>query len=153
MKVKFLFGPKSGTTELTDNETGKTLIAAGLAEEIKYKDFRERLREEGQGRQQLDPNFVNGVQWCVKERTFSTGPNRAYIERRSGQEVLYGESPDAFKDCPQSVRVQFLRLNKVEDPEAIAERQIQENYRLQAEQKAQRERETAGLYRITGGQK
>jgi hypothetical protein len=47
MKIKFLPpSPKAGTIEHIENQTGRTLIAAGLAEAIPYKDFRERLRDE-----------------------------------------------------------------------------------------------------------
>lgn len=147
----------NGTIAHETREAIAPYLISGQCELCPAPNFQTRLREEEEIRQRSlsqDPHFVQGVQWSVAEHTLAAaGQGRAYIVRRSGQEVLYGESPDAFKDCPQSVRVQFLRLNKVENPEAIAEKQIQENYRLQAEQKAQREREAAGLYRVTGGQR
>ncbi len=138
MKIKHLFGPKSGTIEHIDNSTGNLLIAAGLAEHIPYKDFRERLREEGQGMQTPDPNFVVGVQWQVKERLLGpVGSSSAYIERRSMSGTTCADSPDCFTDCPANIRAQWLAFNKREDPDAVVERQQQEKYRRDAQQKEQ----------------
>ena len=148
MKVRFVSGPKINTIEHLQPSIANVLIASGLAEHVPYKDFRERLATEGQGMQTPDPNYVHGVQWQVKEHSLvNAAQGSAFIERRSGTEVLYG-TPDNFKDCPKSILVRFYELNKVEDPEAIAERRIQDKYRLEDEQKKQREREIGGAARL-----
>jgi hypothetical protein len=141
----------NGTIEHVARELATVAVGYGQAEDCPAPNYQTRLAENELERQrnlQPDPNFVQGVSWTVKEHTLAAaGQGRAFIERRCGNEVLYGESPDAFKDCPKNIRVRFLELNKVEDPDAVAEKQIKERYRLEAEQKKQRELEAGGMYR------
>jgi len=46
MQIRHLNSPKAGLVEHIDNATARTLIAAGFAEHVPYKDFRERLAAE-----------------------------------------------------------------------------------------------------------
>jgi hypothetical protein len=63
MKIKFLSGPKSGTIEHINNQTGGILVAAGLAENIPYKNYVERLSEENAQLQPVLPDAT--VRWSV----------------------------------------------------------------------------------------
>lgn len=155
MRVKWLSHPNpnkqflNGTIEHVSREAAAPYLLSGQCEDCPAPDYQTRLREEEEIRQrslQPDQNYVQGVSWQVKEHTaVVAGQGHAYIVRRSGVEVLYGESPDAFKDCPKSIVVQFLKLNRVDNPEAVAEARLQEQYRAEAEQKKSREREVGFL--------
>ena len=154
MKIKFIPpSPKAGTIEHIDNATGRTLIAAGFAEEIKYKNYVERLAEEGQGmQQQPDPNFVQGIQYSVRERQFgSINTGHAFIERRSGSETLFFDTLESIPaDCPKNIIVHFLELNKVGDPKVLAEKRVQEGIRQEIARRKQLEEDTAAAVKKFG---
>jgi hypothetical protein len=60
MKIKFVSGHKAGTIEHLQPSIANTLIAAGLAEHIPYKNYVERLAEEGRASQTAqDPAIVS----------------------------------------------------------------------------------------------
>jgi hypothetical protein len=64
-KIKFTSGPKSGTIEHVKPQVAETLIAAGLAELIPYKNYVERLQEEEAVRQSSLPQVTAKVTWSV----------------------------------------------------------------------------------------
>jgi hypothetical protein len=67
MKVKFTSGPKQGTIEHLQPSIANTLIAAGLAELIPFKNYVERLQEEEAVRQSSLPQAAPTVKWVVKK--------------------------------------------------------------------------------------
>jgi hypothetical protein len=66
MKIKFIAGPKTGTIEHLDNQTGKTLIASGFAEEVHYKNHVEFLNDQEALRQSTLPKVNTEVVWQVR---------------------------------------------------------------------------------------
>lgn len=155
MKIKFTNGPKQGSVEHVKPQVAETLIAAGFAEHVPYRNYVERLSEETAllaAAQQPDPNFVQGVQYSVRERQYgSVNVGHAFIERRSGSETLFFDKLETIPaDCPKNVIVRFLELNKVGDPEVLAEKRIQEQYRQEAAARKQRETETAAAVKKFG---
>ena len=71
MKVKFTSGPKQGTIEHLQPSIANTLIAAGLAELIPYKNHIECLQEEEAARQSSLPQVTAKVTWAVVKGAFS----------------------------------------------------------------------------------
>jgi hypothetical protein len=65
MKVKFTSGPKAGTIEHLQPSIANTLVAAGLAEIIPFKNYVERLQEEEAVRQSSLPQVTSKVTWTV----------------------------------------------------------------------------------------
>ena len=65
MKVKFTSGPKQGTIEHLQPSIANTLVAAGLAEIIPFKNYVERLQEEEAVRQSSLPQVTSNVTWAV----------------------------------------------------------------------------------------
>jgi hypothetical protein len=60
MKIKFVSGPKAGTVEHLQPSIANVLIASGMAEHIPYKNYVERLAEEGRASQTAqDPAIVS----------------------------------------------------------------------------------------------
>src|SRR5271155_4650140 len=64
-KIKFTSGPKSGLIEHVRPQVAETLVAAGLAELIPYKNYVERLQEEEAVRQSSLPQTAPTVKWSV----------------------------------------------------------------------------------------
>jgi hypothetical protein len=64
-KIKFTSGPKSGLIEHVRPQVAETLVAAGLAELIPYKNYVERLQEEEAVRQSSLPQVAANVTWTV----------------------------------------------------------------------------------------
>jgi hypothetical protein len=121
MKIRYLAAsPKNGQIEHIRNDVGATLIAAGFAEAIPYKDFRERLLEEGQGF--ADPHSVNpcvkGVEWGVKDASDS-GFRVVTIIKRSGADTTYYSTPPA--DAPKSIVKRFEDLSNSSGSTASAD--------------------------------
>jgi hypothetical protein len=65
MKVKFTSGPKAGTIGHLQPSIANTLVAAGLAEIIPFKNYVERLQEEEAVRQSSLPQVTAKVTWSV----------------------------------------------------------------------------------------
>src|SRR5271168_4138505 len=106
MKVKFLFGPKSGATEHINNQTGATLIAAGLAEEVPLpprgtSGWLEAMAEQEAQRVAALPK-TSAVQWAVKDTLSDQNPVRVMIVKTTVNGILYFDSPPA--DCPDGIR-------------------------------------------------
>jgi hypothetical protein len=111
-KIQYIApSPKTGQIEHVRPDTARTLVAAGFAIEIPFKDFRERLREEGQGIAN-NPNNTNpcveGTRWGVKDAGDS-GFGVAAIIKQVGSETTYYSSPPP--DCPKGIVKQFEDLS------------------------------------------
>jgi hypothetical protein len=140
MKIKHLIGAKSGTIEHIDNSTGNLLIAAGLAEHIPYKDFRERLAAEGQGMKTPVPTTV---QWGVRLSTSANARSKALVVKTVGSETTYYDAPP--KDCPRHFVDRFIELS---GQDAQFAKDNAETERLKREQYAQKDSEVAGRARV-----
>ena len=132
MKIRYLAAsPKVGQVEHIRNDVGVTLIAAGFAEAVPYKDFRERLREESQNAtdaHNVNPNFTkNGeVQWSVDAKSF----DKPVIVKRQRSETTYYAGPSA--EMPQSVIELFQSLSDTGSPHNSTA-QLEADQRKQAE--------------------
>jgi hypothetical protein len=81
----------------------------------------------------------------------SINTGHAYVTRKSGAETLFFDTLESIPaDCPKNIVARFLELNKVGDPEALAEARVQENFRQQNEAQKQREQETSAAVRKFG---
>ncbi len=81
MKVQFVSGPKTGIIEHLQPSIAHVLIASGMAIEIKYTDFRERLRSENPTA--FTPLAVQvTVQWSVAKSAIS---ERFFISGKCSQ--------------------------------------------------------------------
>src|SRR5579864_3765470 len=122
MKIKFISGAKSGTIEHIDNSTGNLLIAAGLAEHVPYKNWQERLREEGQGMRTPDAlKSYPTPQWSVVTLRAGGEPTYVIEKLHNFERTLYGKSnlqtPDATfiqqmhaAGCPAGIVHQYLNV-------------------------------------------
>jgi hypothetical protein len=121
MKIRYLAAsPKVGQVEHIRNDVGVTLIAAGFAEAVPYKDFRERLREEGQGGahpQSTNP-CVDGVEWGIKDASDS-GFRCVTVIKKVNSETTYYSAPPA--DAPKSIVKRFDELSNSTGSTAAAD--------------------------------
>ena len=136
MKIKYLSGPRIGQIDHAPNSQEMQLLAkAGIVQIVPYRDFRDRLREEGQGgadAHNVSPNFTKPgeVQWSVKDKDES-GFRTVVIIKVSGSEKTYYSAPPT--DAPKSVVDRFTSLtNAIPGPSAAA--QLDAAKRAQAEQ-------------------
>jgi hypothetical protein len=67
MKIKFVSGPKTGTIEHLQPSIANVLIASGMAVELKYSSYVERLQEEERARQKSLPVQQADVTWGVAQ--------------------------------------------------------------------------------------
>jgi hypothetical protein len=158
-KVRFLTGPKAGTIEHIKPQVAETLVAAGLAELIPYKNYVERLKEEEEQRQRhiaADKRASSAVTFTAVEKP----SGKVYIERRFQSELTVACEADfrpyngksarelfleSIRGCPAEILAIHDRLAHKEDPAVVAERIVQDRMRLEAEQKKNRELEAAGV--------
>jgi hypothetical protein len=133
MRIKYLpSSPKAGQVEHIANSVGATLIAAGFAEAVPYKDFRERLAAETPQAFAIAPPVV---EWGVKERHLSRFGLVVVVKKVGSETTYYSAPPD---DAPPSIKQRFAELNQTPlDPEVAAEQRIQEGYRQDAQHKAE----------------
>jgi len=122
MKIRHISGLKIGTVEHIENQTGRTLIALGVAEEIKLpargsegwlaarKELSDAIHAPGPG----DVVGGNGIEWGVKQML--KGGKALVIKKVDGQ-VFYLDGPPA--DCPATIRQQFADMCS-RNPEANA---------------------------------
>src|ERR1019366_4349693 len=100
-KIKYIApSPKAGQISHERPDVARTLIAAGFAEAVPYKDFRERLREEGQGGahpQSTNP-CVEGVEWGIKDASDS-GFRCVTVIKKVNSETTYYSTPPV--DAPK----------------------------------------------------
>ncbi len=131
MRIKYLpSSPTAGQVEHIANSVGETLIAAGFAEEIKYRDFRERLAAEASP---AAPPLK--VEWGVQERHLSRF-GLVVVIKKVGAETQYLSAPP--DDAPESIKKRFAELNQPPlDPEVAQEHLVQEAYRQDAQHKAE----------------
>ena len=123
MKIRILTGPNAGTTTHTENTQDALLQEKlGNIEIIRYKDFRERLREEGQlgtDAHSVNPCIAEGkVEWGVKSASDS-GFRVVVVIKRSGAETTYFSTPPA--DAPKSIIARFNDLSNSTSSNAAAE--------------------------------
>jgi len=112
MKIKYLSGPKSGIVEHVNNTIGSTLVAAGLAEHIPYKNYIERLSEtarEGSDVSNVNPPSVTGTVWEV---TTAPRSGKVILLRKTGFETARIETVEqaAAVGAPQNVVKQFKAM-------------------------------------------
>jgi hypothetical protein len=105
MQIRHLNSPKAGLVEHIDNATARTLIAAGFAEHVPYKDFRERLAAESTSQTActIVSVSVSGTEWGF-DGSCSQFRQPVIIFKR-GAETTYYDAP--VKDTPASVVRQF----------------------------------------------
>jgi len=105
MQIRHINSPKAGLVEHLDNATAKTLIAAGFAEHVPYKDFRERLAAEStsQTAGTVVSVSVVGTEWGF-DGSCSQFRQPVIIFKR-GSETTYYDAP--VKDTPASIVKQF----------------------------------------------
>lgn len=148
MKIRYTdYAPNPtlrGTETHLPAHRAQPLIDSGIAVEVKYTSYVERLTAEPGGMLTPDPDFVVGAQYSVHERMFgSVLIGHAYVTRRSGTETVFFDKLEAIpSDCPKNVVIRFLTLNAVGDPEVLAEKRIQEHYRQEAAAQKQNDAET-----------
>lgn len=132
MRIRFVPpSPKAGLTEHCENTAGRALILAGLAEEVKYTDFRDRLRCEASPAATPSP-----VEWGVLDRDQSRF-SIVRVVKREGSTTTYFSAPP--NDAPQGVKDKFAALNAPQpDPEALREAKVQEGYRQAERDKKER---------------
>ena len=107
-------------------------IDSGLATEIPYKDYRERLATEGQGMQTPDPNFIIGSQWGVQSAIQGYAWSKVLVIKKVGSETFFYATPPP--DAPLPIVQQYWdQVGHTEDPETIRVRECQ----LAAAQQAQ----------------
>ncbi len=104
MKIKYIApSPKAGQEEHIENTAGTALCRAGFAEEIRYKNYRERLAAEFS-----PPAPPSVVSWGILEATsYASLPA---IIRREGANTVYYSSYEGLADCPVSIRQRFDAL-------------------------------------------
>ena len=105
MQIRHINSPKAGLVEHIDNSTAKTLIAAGFAEHIPYKDFRERLAAEAtsQTAGTVVSVGVAAVEWGFDGSC--TQFKQPVIIFKRGSETTYYDGP--VKDTPCAIVKQF----------------------------------------------
>lgn len=112
MKVRFISGPKINTTEHVANDIGRTLVAAGLAEHVPYKDFRERLAAESSPAAKPTP-----VEWGIRESDGSPFSVTVVVKKTATGMQFLSQPPD---DAPESIKRRFAELASI-NPNAAAE--------------------------------
>jgi hypothetical protein len=120
-KIQYIApSPKAGQIEHVRPDTARTLVAAGFAIDIPYKDFRARLADAGAAN---DPHNVNpcveGVQWGVKDANESGFGVVAVVKRFGSETTWYSTPPE---DAPESIKRRYRDLtNTVSGPSAAAQ--------------------------------
>ena len=141
MKIKHINSPKAGTVEHIRNDVGRTLVAAGLAEEVALpprvsKEWLAARLEQSRLATTPDPHDTvvpMGTTWGLYQQT-----GKVAIQKTVNGESFFYEQPPA--DTPAAVRQQFMNAT-AGDPVANAE----------AYDKAVREQMTRDAADKTGG--
>jgi hypothetical protein len=132
----------NGTAEIVLREDIGAYLISGQCILFPYKNYVDRLTEEEKARQAAlppDPNAIVGVQWSVTTSVFD--PRKASICRKTQWETSYGP-PEAFKEAiPKNVLANYYAIKNQPDPESLAERRVQEQYRQEAADREQKARE------------
>ena len=110
MRIQYLPAfPKHPLIEHVRPDVGRTLIAAGFAQEIRYKDFRERLAAEGAVG--TDPSNTNvgiaAAEWGVIPSSISSFREDVVV-KKIGTETIYFDAPPA--DAPLAIKKQWADL-------------------------------------------
>ena len=113
MQIRFLSGPKINQTEHCENIAGRALVLAGLAEEVKYRDFRERLAAEAFP--QAEPPVT---EWAVIDADGSAWSVVRVCKKVGSTMTFYSAPPE---DAPRVVVEKFdLLTNAVKNDPAEA---------------------------------
>jgi len=117
MKIRHVSGPKSGIVEHVNNTIGSTLIAAGLAEQIKYASYRERLSEEaasGSDPSNVVVTFYKEPQWGVAQLV-----RKLVIIKKHFYETYRFESEEQARayGCPESVLKNYRDIKALPGPD------------------------------------
>lgn len=149
-KIRFTAAsPKAGQTEHVNTATASTLIAAGFAELVPYKNFVEFMN--ANHRSGSDPSNsnpappVSGVEWSCVRLT-----DRAVIFRKSGFETTRIETLAVAiqAGCPESLCRQFTAMEDViKGIASCAETTVQEQYRADARKQS----DSAGVMKLIFG--
>jgi hypothetical protein len=141
---------KNGTKEDIKNGPGENALAFGYAVAAQriprgapgWLAEQQEIEAARQATIPPDPNRIVGVQWGVHERTTGAvaAGGHAYITRRTQFEVQHGDDK-SFPDCPKSILQRFYEINKLGNPEALAEARIQAQYKQEAADREQKARE------------
>jgi len=114
-RIKYIApSPKAGRIDHVYPHIADTLVSAGLAEHIVYKDFRERLAAEFS-----PPAVAPVVEWGVQDKTQSPFSS-VLIIKRTGCETQWLKEPPV--DCPPSIVARWAELTNAENPELVSER-------------------------------
>jgi len=148
MQIRHINSPKAGLIEHIENVVGRTLVAAGLAEYVPYRNYQERLAAEGASQTVGSVQNVNvvGIEWGFidAERSLFRIP---VVVKRFGAESTWFSSPPS--DCPASILKQFLDGQSRElTPEEIEQRRVSESKERDARQEVEQS-EKLGMARLT----
>ena len=99
-------------------EVGTVAVWRGEATEVKFKDFRDRLKDAGAGNNpaNVNPN-VAGVEWGVLDR--NTQFREVTVVKKFSDTTLYFSTPPA--DAPKSIKQRFADLTNSTGSTAAAD--------------------------------
>jgi hypothetical protein len=114
MKIRYVSpSPKAGKEEHVENTAGRALVLAGFAEEVPYKNYRERLAEES--KQIAAAATAPPIdQWAINQST-SNDPNapRFVVAHTTVLGTTYYNAPP--KHAPAHVKQRFRDLVATDD--------------------------------------
>jgi hypothetical protein len=122
MKIRLLTGPRAGQIDHAPNSQEIQLqVKLGNIEIMPYRDFRERLREEGQGgaSTNVNPSLPEGkIEWGVLDR--NTQFREVTVVKKFASETVYYSTPPV--DAPKSIVQRFNDLsNSTRSADAAAD--------------------------------
>jgi len=104
MKITHKNSPKAGITEHLPPLVAQTLIAAGLADAVKYKSYVERLNDEQAAMTKTPPVVSWGTLQVTP--TASTPYGVVVTKEVLGEKTIYDSPP---KDCPPVIAARFRK--------------------------------------------
>jgi hypothetical protein len=170
MKIQFVAGPKSGTTEHIDNQTGRTLIASGFALEVPPAPrgtnawLKEMAEQESRRVDAIPPSQRENFsvdRWEVATSVRTADENITIVKHSGGARYFYKKgatiSDKDFKKqmlaagCPLNIVDRYLQfLSEQVDPEIAAERRVQQFNRDYAAAQVQNAREAGATATLLG---
>ena len=155
MRIRFIPpSPRAGELVHIENQTGRTLIASGFAEEVKYTSYHERLREEGNPTPDTSAaTFIapGTVLWSVHEPVLCP-TNPITIKRTDANGTQFFDGiPDESKwgKVPDAVKAKYASLVA----ERSGERPAFDKEAAEREQYEQKERERKATYATLYGKR
>ena len=148
MQIRHINSPKSGLVEHIENVVGRTLVAAGLAEYVPYKNYAERLAAEGQSQTAGTYQNVNvvGTEWGFVDAERSQFRIPVVVKRFGAETTWYSTPPS---DCPASILKQFLDGQSRELPPEELERLRVAECKERDERQENETAERKGIARLT----